>query len=192
MPLMECGFEAYLFSPKYVLNTVQRLQNTALRICCGAMASTPLCALQQSCGELPVHIRHIQACLNYRYSILSCETHPCCSLTQDSWHEIFPDSNRFVTFNMLTRSNLPSNINMAEVGRSPAPPWMEIPFNLDDTLREVTIFQSNANFIKQECQHHIEEQNKNALRIYTDGSKNCNGCGAGYYVPEEHYSNNCR
>ena len=105
-PVIEYGFEAYLFSSQYVLDTMQKIQNTALRICCGAMPSTPKIALQHSCNELPVRLRHLYACLQYRNHLLSTEHHPCAPLVTPSWHEIWPQSGLFKTFNMLTTIDL--------------------------------------------------------------------------------------
>ena len=58
-PVIEYGFEVYLCSPLYVRRRLQTLQNSALRICCGAMKSSPICALQHFCDEYPIVIRRL-------------------------------------------------------------------------------------------------------------------------------------
>ena len=182
-PVMEYGFEAYLFSPKYVSKAIQRLQNSGLRICSGAMASTPVCVLQHSCRELPVHIRHLQACLIHRYLIISSDQHPCHRLVQDTWHEIFPDSPNFITFNMYSKCKFPQRFDVAQYSPPPLPPWTQTPFKVDDALTKINC--AHADFVKRECEDHIQKRYGQALKIFTDGSKHASGCGAAFVVPDQ-------
>ena len=57
-PVLEYGFEAFYFAPKKYSLRLRRIQASALRICCGAMASTPICVLQAFCKEMPLDMRH--------------------------------------------------------------------------------------------------------------------------------------
>ena len=120
-PVIEYGFEVYLSSHQYVLKRMQTIQNSALRVCCGAMKSSPICALQHFCNEHSITIRRLQASLMYRRHVLSIPNHPCRALLDHTWHEFFPDSSPFCTFNMLTSSVLPCDSKIATIYFLPNP-----------------------------------------------------------------------
>ena len=46
---------------------------------------------------------------------------------------------------------------------------------------------ATPNVVKGECEAYIEENYCGYLKIYTDGSKNSSGCGAGFYVPDKNH-----
>src|SRR6218665_2045895 len=50
---------------KRLLKQLDTIQHTCLRICCGAMKSTPIHALQQECGEMPLSLRRHKLQLQY-------------------------------------------------------------------------------------------------------------------------------
>ena len=76
-PIIDYGFEVYLSSHQYVLKRMQIIQNSALRICCGAMKSSPICALQHFCNKHSITIRRLHTCLLYRCHAISIPNHPC-------------------------------------------------------------------------------------------------------------------
>ena len=56
--------EAY-FNPS-IAHDIKKIQNEALRLCTGALQSTPIYAVQHNWSEMPVFIGHKQLCLKYR------------------------------------------------------------------------------------------------------------------------------
>ena len=133
-PIIEYGYEIYLCAPSYVMERVQKLQNSALRICCGAMKTSPIIALQHFCNEYPIALRRFQSCIFYRCHILSLPNPPCKNLVSPTWHEIFPDSSSFCTFDMLTRSSIPQYISFTLRHPLAGPSWTYLPIPIDYTL----------------------------------------------------------
>ena len=159
-----------------------KIQNTALRICCGAMPSTPIIALQHSCKELPVRLRHLYACLQYRSNLLSLERHPCIPLVTPSWHEIWPQSENFKTFNMLTALDISNNFEQEKYKLLDDPPWKLPTLSIDLELTQHE--QTHPLAIRNRCLDYIEKY-KYHVRIYTDGSKSDSACGCATFVEND-------
>ena len=185
-PIIEYCFEAYLCSSKYVVNKLQKIQNIALRICCGAMRSTPVFALQHCCNEYPLHLRHLQACLLYKNYLLSAESHPCRSLITQSWHEIFPDSSTFRTFSMITSAEFYNNCQHEKNTLTKDPPWLLPPISIDLSLTSITglhpseVRNRSLELITKDYPHHV--------KIFTDGSKSESGCWCAFTVDKSNIS----
>ena len=74
--VLEYGLEVFHFAPKKYLIRLERIQACALRICYGAMRSTPICALQVACKEMPLDLRHQYLSLRFKNEILGSNNHP--------------------------------------------------------------------------------------------------------------------
>jgi len=101
--VIEYGMEAYFFSSQSSIIPLFKVQSNALRLCTGAMPSTPIVCLQHACHEMPLHIKHRLFCLQYKVHLLTFRKHPGLSLVTDCWQEIFRDSRNFCSFNMFTK-----------------------------------------------------------------------------------------
>ena len=96
--------EAYFFTSPSLLKPLHKIQNDALRLRTGAMASTtPLICLHHACDEMPLLIRHKFLCLKFKAHLLTFSDHRAQSLIEDCWQERFPDSPRFCFYNMFTK-----------------------------------------------------------------------------------------
>ena len=179
-PVMEYCFETYLFASNYVSESLQKIQNAALRVCCGAVQSTPVFALQHSCKEYPIHLRHLYACLKYKSYLLATENHPGRALVTQSWHEIFPDSASFRTFNMFTSVDLFRRCDHAIDSQSTDPPWLLLPVKIDLSLSRNP--PDHPIEKRNQCIEYIHENYSSYTRIFTDGSKSDIGCGSAYWV----------
>ena len=51
------GVQAHILAAKCHTAKLKKVSNKDLRLCCGAMRSTPLSVLQADCNEMPLHIR---------------------------------------------------------------------------------------------------------------------------------------
>ena len=124
---LDYGMPAYYFAPKCHLEKLQTIQNQALRICCGAMQSTPICALQASCNELPPHLRHYYLCLSFKAKLsrLPPNSHPARSLIEDSEVEVYGFTEKIIsTFNLLTKSPVFCGITIEPQPLSQKIPWL--------------------------------------------------------------------
>uniref|UniRef100_A0A3P9LEU6 Reverse transcriptase domain-containing protein n=1 Tax=Oryzias latipes TaxID=8090 RepID=A0A3P9LEU6_ORYLA len=66
------GIIVYNTACKTLLHKIEVIQNQALKICTGAMRSTPAVSLQVEMGELPLKLRIKQLMLNYWVKIQGC------------------------------------------------------------------------------------------------------------------------
>ncbi len=64
-PVIEYGSIMYRSASKTSLRKLEVIQNQALRICCGAIRTSPACAVQVEMGELPLNLRFKQLMMNY-------------------------------------------------------------------------------------------------------------------------------
>jgi len=67
--VIEYGMEAYFFTSPSLLKPIHKIENDALLLCTGAMASTPLKCLHHACDEMPLLIRHKFLCLKLSPSL---------------------------------------------------------------------------------------------------------------------------
>ena len=187
--IIEYGFEMYLSSPLSVLKRIQKLQNSALRICCGAMKSSPTIASQHFCGEYLITIKRLFSCLLYRYHILSLQNHPCRNQVTHNLHEIFPDSPRLHAFNMLTRDTFPVDIIFAHKVFLPDPPWTYPFIPIELSLLQSISEDQGPDVVKLLYVQHIQEHYSKYLVICTDGSRNDGGCGSSFFILTMNLSN---
>ena len=102
-PIIEYGMEIYFNSSDSTLKQIEKSQTECLRICAGAMRSTPINCLQVHCNEMPLKLKFEKLCLNFRAYLRAFANHPSSSVVQDSWQERFPDNAGFCSFNMRTK-----------------------------------------------------------------------------------------
>ena len=186
-PVIEYGMPAYFFSTRTQQKKIETIQNQALRICCGAMPSTPICVLQASCHEMPLHIRHLYLCLTYRYHLLSCTArHPSLSVISDSWHDLYCLTNpNFKTFNYFTKNVISNDLSVSSTPAILKPPWLiSVPL-VDTRLLKLTPSQPSPQRTKVTSLDYINDtyEENGYVTIYTDGSKMENGAGYSVFIP---------
>ena len=81
------GMEIYFNSSNENRYEIEKIQNEALRLCTGALKSTPVYSLLHACNEMPPNIRYLQLCLFYRTHLLTFSEHPTLSVIQDCWFD---------------------------------------------------------------------------------------------------------
>ena len=188
-PVLEYGLEAVQFAPLKYSKILQKVQSSSLRICCGAMRSTPLCVLQVSCNEMPLCLRWEYLCSKFRNKILSTIGHPCKSMLQYTWEEEWPRQKHFKTFRSITEPNTAPSISKAQDDTSAslqAPPW-----TLDTPEADLRLIDTNSEFPQLRfvtAMDHIDAKYSSFQHIYTDGSKTHTATGSAFYVPSLQYN----
>ena len=84
-PIIEYGMEIYFNCSDSTLKQIETIQHECLRICAGALRSTPIDCLQHYCNEMPLKIRFNQLCLYYRAHLSTLTDHPTSAVILDSW-----------------------------------------------------------------------------------------------------------
>jgi len=64
--VIEYGMGAYFFASPSLLKPLHKIQNDALRLRTGAVASTPVLCPHHACDEMPLHIKHKFLCLKFK------------------------------------------------------------------------------------------------------------------------------
>lgn len=71
--VIDYGNIVYSSASKTLMKRIEIIQSQALRVCCGAIKTTPIVAIQVEMGDMPIHLRIKQLALNYWASIQGCE-----------------------------------------------------------------------------------------------------------------------
>jgi len=162
--VIEYGMEAYFFSSVSALDKIHKIQFEALRLCTGAMRSTPSICLLHTCGELPLHIKHKLICLKHKTHLLTFPTHPTMPIISDSCHELYPDTPNYQSFTIFTR------LEITAIYVPNIPPWSICKHNIDFSLTSPSTEQ-NRDIIKQKVLSHLHAHYTDYVLVYTDGSK---------------------
>lgn len=86
--IVDYGCMAYGSAAKSELKNYDVIQGSALRICSGAMRTSPISALQVEVGELPFELRRLQMSLSYYVHLKGhVEDHPTKSVLISTWEQ---------------------------------------------------------------------------------------------------------
>ena len=184
-PIIEYGMEIYFNCSDSTLKIIETLQHECLRICTGALRSTPIDCLQHYCNEMPLKIKFQQLCLYYRAHLSTFTDHPTAAITIDSWQERWPDDHtNFCSFNMQTRTFFENtNITAHKHFVSDVPPWfINKPIVNYDFLLHCGK-NDNPSIINASFLEIIYTNYCNVTLLYTDGSKGQLGTSSALFVP---------
>src|SRR5207245_2506475 len=84
-PILDYGAIAYDSTSKSSKKRLDTIQYKALRICCSSMVGTSGIAMQNECGELPLHLRRKMYLLQYGAKIKTTINHPSKEILEDHW-----------------------------------------------------------------------------------------------------------
>ena len=181
----EFGCEAYYTASDSVLGKLDAVQRRALMKCCGAFCTTPSCALQQDCGEMPLALRRKSAALRFLTKVSANDDNPARLTLRPHWtadygtfHE---GKGSYHSIWLEYQKNMSAEVASHRVMATP--PWQLTPPTTDRSLtslmRKTT---SNPTEMKAYSMSLIDSYN-GRLHIYTDASKMADGrAGAAFYV----------
>ena len=176
----DCGMEIYFNSSNENRYEIEKIQNEALRLCSGALKSTPVCSLQHACIEMPPNIRYLQLCLFYRAYLLTFSEHPTLSVIQDSWFDWFPDCQNYCSFNLLTNNFFAGDLHVHKLYEPCNPLWSMPSCQIDLSLCDLA--NENPETAKQIFLPHVYTNYKDYLFFYTDGLKTGLGTSSSFYI----------
>ena len=191
-PIIEYGMEIYFNCSDSILKQIETIQHECLRICAGALRSTPIDCLQHYCNEMPLKIRFYQLCLYYRAHLSTFTDHPTSPVILHSWQERWPENrSNFNSFNMQTKNFFKSSEIITDKHFVPdTPPWLinkpivnyDILFNYRKNDISSLI---NAVFLEI-----VNTDYYHFTLLCTDGSKSHLGTSSALFVPETKKSKN--
>jgi len=182
-PKLEYGLEVMTSITKSARRNLEKIQNTCLRICTGAMKSTSIDVLQQECGELPIRLRQQENLLKYSNRIQGSLSNPAISIHEDSWENHYGNyrQGNEPIFKIIDnyRKTLDDRLELTEFRRSA--PWRNLPIICDTEILTLIGQLDNIEIRKSVALEHIEKY-KNHIQLYTDASKtNSRQTGCAFY-----------
>uniref|UniRef100_A0A3Q3AL86 Reverse transcriptase domain-containing protein n=1 Tax=Kryptolebias marmoratus TaxID=37003 RepID=A0A3Q3AL86_KRYMA len=189
--VIDYGSILYSSASSTLLKKIDKIQYQALRLCCGAMKTTPVSALQVEMGEMPLEIRRTQIAIIYWANIKGHnETHPPLNTLQPCQEK---EKKQFDSFGWKIMNKI-EDIGMNSCQISPAvalpiiPPWIlgevEVDLNLLGKGREIE---------STEVEHYIGRKYSEYIQIYTDASKMLTDkVGVAFVIPDLNIMKNKR
>jgi len=167
---------------KALLINSQTIQTTCLRLSCGAMRTTPAIALQQECGEMPLHLRRHKLLLQYSIKLKANIKNPANSVLKNTWENHYGKYKQGAepVYN-ITHSFLEKIGNIEQFHTSEQPTWHLPLGNTDLSLHKYVSKKDNLEILKSYAIEHISKFT-GFTHIYTDGSKLTSGVtGASFF-----------
>ena len=170
---LDYGSIAYMAAAETHLVKLDRQQNQALRTCCGAFRTSPVSALQVEVGEIPLRLRRLKLMLTYWLTLQGHnDSHPAKAVLRDCWEHQESCSSSFgwVGDVKAEQFGLKHFDYCPTVPRSPVPPWLFIPPDVDISVQEVLKSRSDHSPEWLAVQKYFLRFG-DSLILYTDGSK---------------------
>jgi hypothetical protein len=167
------------------LKILDSIQHGCLSICCGAAKTTPLIALQNECGELPLNIHRLRNLLRHVARIKITNSNPaqdCLKSTWENYYGKFKHKNHPVATQVQPIIPLLDNFLDKPI-ISTLPMWTIKPIKIDTKLTKVISKRhDDPHLCKAIAADHIAMYDR-AIAIYTDGSKIDSKVGFGIFIP---------
>lgn len=187
-PILEYGDIAFATASKTALAKLTSIQTEALRLCCGAAKGTPASALQNECGEIPLHLRYLQNALKFSIKIKGSAFSPVSGTLQPHWtNEYRTRHSKFKSIYTRTSEFLSAfNTPCKGPSFSQTPPWLNKPIKVNTSLRKSLNKKVDHPDCMKQLVLEIIEKYQHHTHIYTDGSKAGNVAAAAFAIPTEH------
>uniref|UniRef100_A0A3B5Q0T1 Reverse transcriptase domain-containing protein n=1 Tax=Xiphophorus maculatus TaxID=8083 RepID=A0A3B5Q0T1_XIPMA len=169
-----------------LLKKLDSIQYQALRLCTGAVRTTPTSALLIEMGEMPLNLRRLQLKSNYWCNLKGHDgNHPCQDILKSSWEKEKKKLNSFgwEIENVIKDFGL-SGINISQtVPLSPVYPSLFHNNVVDLTLLEKRKGENISD--PYLVQSYLDSKYYGYVQVFTDASKNSNSSnGVSFIVPE--------
>lgn len=181
-------YGAIAFDSAAAVHTVklQRIQNRALTMCCGAMTGTSVAALQVECNEMPLNLRRLAQQIKFAVKVRSTDNHIAKHIFEEHWTAAY---GKFKNHSQPMAKkveeyfqNRKTETKVRGPRWAPVPPWT---VNLPTVDCDVTSFGKKSENPLQLTAVALEKIDglKSCVRIYTDASKSDDGrVGVGCYI----------
>ena len=183
--VIEYGDVAYASASKTHLNKLISIQTEALKLCCGAAKGTAAVALQNECGEPPLHLRNLQNSLKLGAKVIGNTSHPMRTIFQPHWTNEFKtrDNKNLSTYQRTLDFFSSFDISYKAPSFPSDPPWLNESIHVDIGLhKSISKRDDNPVFLKLITQEYMSKYNS-YTHVYTDGSKADSLVAAAYTVP---------
>ena len=139
------------------------------------------------CGEKPLELRRQNISLKYAAKISNAENHPTAEILSETRQQNYMRENQ-KSFLKSTRPYLKQiTADRVKTNIFEVPPWYLTPPEVDTSTHD--LFKETSDLaMRAMTRENMWETNDDALRIYTDGSRDGRGrVGAAFYVPQRQH-----
>ena len=176
---------AYGSAAKSVLVGLDRIQTRGLRVCLGAVRTSPACALQIEAGEFPLGLRRKQLGVNYWINLRGHgESHPTKRVLEACWER---ERTQKISFGW-TRHAAARELGVHDMEFCPTVVWPVIPVWVMETmvvamkLLEMKARREGVDLVSESYAYE-EAKYRDYVQLYTDGSKDPETGSTGAAVP---------
>ena len=180
--VLDYGCFVYGSAAKSVLGKLDVLQAKALRLCCGAFKTSPVPALLLEMGEMPLRLRRTKLGLQYWAKVNGFpQSFPARCLLQKfvdpgprvRHRSFLDDINQCAKLQGLGQGSIAIHLSW-----SPVPPWLfqEVDINL------TFLNQKSNEGVGLKVDHLLNTEERNYLKIFTDGSVDPESGAAGFGI----------
>ena len=172
---LDYGCVVYGSARKLVLESLDRVQNAALRTCLGAFRTSPVSSLHVEAGELLLELRRQQLSLQYISKLRSNPSNPTFSCVfGTAFNRVFEARPHIIpTLGIrMHQSVLDSGINLNSIARISIPyipPWTLKPASFKFSLHILRNKSEVAPNVYQSTFNKLVSQYDGYTRIFTDG-----------------------
>lgn len=173
---IDYGAQIYSSACPTHLKSLDRIQNTALRIALRALSTTPAYMLEIEAGITPLGIRRQEQCVKYwARAQTRKDDNPVNAIFGTGYYCKSRFRDKPLPFGANVQELVAGfgleGVQVADFRPDLAPPWTLLDPVIDISLSEKVKKSDLAHLARSEVQCHIEENYSNHLKIYTDGSK---------------------
>lgn len=174
---MDYGSIVYSSSSSGLLNSLDPVQNSAIRLSIGEFRSSPIVSLQSEASVMPLSLRRERRLvLSHYLKVLSIESHPLHNHCKEN-----PFTIREKSF--LSESNIEFP-NFAPRNPLPVPFWLLPKTYLNTELLQKLRKGVTSNEEYRSTFNQLMSKYSDWATFYTDGSKTNEGVGAAFYNTE--------
>ncbi|XP_023190232.1 uncharacterized protein LOC111608691 [Xiphophorus maculatus] len=181
--VFDYGCILYNSASNSLLKTIDRIQYQALRLCCGAMKSTPISALQVEMGEMPLELRRKQLAITYWANIKGHkESYPPYIMLQSCQEKEKKQINSFGWFikNEIRDIGINHSLISPVIVLPVIPPWI-----IEIAEVDLSLLEKGKQLEKKEVENYIGNEYAEYIQIYTDASKmSNNNIGIAFIIPD--------
>ena len=181
---LDYACQIYSSASKSLLKQLDVVHNLGLRICTGALRTSPVESIYVDANELPLDLRREELSLRYITRIKSSDENPSSKILGSCNMNIYqkPRASRpfHVRLNAEVEDRALKRQKILDICYPNFPPWLSPKLNVCPKL----ITKKNA--CAEECKYqflaHDNEYHAEHLKVFTDGSKSSDGVGCAVYL----------
>ncbi|KAL1447432.1 hypothetical protein WDU94_005533 [Cyamophila willieti] len=183
---LDYGSLVYNSATSRTLQILNPVQNLCLRLATGAFRSTPIKSLEAETGEPSLDIRRKMLTRNYIVKVLSIDKHPNYYKICNPSYVLKYELSDFKPTIGIQKQILDPSIPFGSIMKChyQDEPWLNKFPMCDISLSYFKKESVSGQFFKIEFNKKMNDGFQNHTKVYTDGSKDENGVGCAFTIPD--------